>query len=497
MPQFRNFHQRTLLIPQSTANVHIRVIDAASGQPTPVRLYIGDDDGNAYVPFGYWPRFPTGRNESVGAQIYWAGKKYSYIDGGCEAELPVGVPLTFEISKGPEYQTIRQTTVVKPGQLALRFAIERWIDSRENGWESADLRCHFLSPHDALLQARAEGLGAVHLLLTEHDTPSIDGHLYRNVPHLAAFGGQRPVLDSDGTVVYVNTLNSHPALGRVALLHSHRPIFPLSFGDDGRPDDWSICDWCDQCHRKGGLTVWSEPFKRTAGEALVAAILGKIDAIEWDAADLSQPFLPAYYRLLNAGIVLPLVGSSGKDSNRMAMGSKRTYTRLPNDPAVPGAWVPQIKSGQSFVTDGPLLDWHVGVGHNKSVIVDATARHSKTIVKLEVVANGVVVAISVGTSSAPFTATLTHEFDPDFSGWWAIRCRAVGDEVAFAHSSPNRVEGRETIDRRVRDSFVRTIENVVDWVENVATYADPRRRVQMLERCRLALDKLALNADSQ
>src|SRR5207248_1703111 len=128
-----------------------------------------------------------------------------------------------------------------------------------------------------------------------------------------------------GCLVAVNTLNTHPVLGCVALLNSHRPVFPLRFGGD-RPDHWSVADWCDQCHRKTGLVVWPDlPRLRPdqpQGEALAALVLGKVDAFEV-GPDLGS--LSDYHRLLDAGFRPVLVGGSGKDSNAVVLGSMRTY----------------------------------------------------------------------------------------------------------------------------------------------------------------------------
>src|SRR5207237_291298 len=81
-------------------------------------------------------------------------------------------------------------------------------------------------------------------------------------------------------------------------------------------DDWSVCDWCDQCHRKGGLVVWVDAFEPAGGlvggEALVAAVLGKIDAVEVSPEPRKTPLLPWVYRLWDAGFRVPLVGASGK-----------------------------------------------------------------------------------------------------------------------------------------------------------------------------------------
>ena len=143
----------------------------------------------------------------------------------------------------------------------------------------------------------------------------------------------------------MNTLNTHPVLGTVALLHSHRPVLPLAFGGE-ETDDWSICDWCDQCHRKGGLTVWVDAFEPAGGlvggEALVAAILGKIDAIEVTGRPRKSPLLPWVYRLWDAGFLIPLVGASGKDSNRIALGQMRTLADCRELP-----WIEAVRVGKN------------------------------------------------------------------------------------------------------------------------------------------------------
>src|SRR5262249_11107259 len=120
--------------------------------------------------------------------------------------------------------------------------------------------------------------------------------------------------------------------GTVALLDSHRPVYPLRFGSD-LPDDWSVADWCDQCHRKRGCVVWPDLPRLVAehlqGESLAALLLGKIDAFEISRFDdTNAGAVDDWYRLLNCGLRVPLAGGSGKDSNVVALGAMRAYVRL-------------------------------------------------------------------------------------------------------------------------------------------------------------------------
>src|SRR5262245_26673863 len=146
-------------------NVHVRVNDAATGQPTPVRLRISDAAGRVYPPLGRVAEFATGKNEDVGGHVMLGGERWYYIDGACEVPLPGGVPLVIEATKGPEYTPIRHETTLGVGQMALRLTLSG--ASELDGWFAGDTRCHFLAPHAAVLEAAAENLAVVQLLATE------------------------------------------------------------------------------------------------------------------------------------------------------------------------------------------------------------------------------------------------------------------------------------------------------------------------------------------
>src|SRR5262249_25449594 len=138
------------------------------------------------------------------------GERWWYIDGSCEVPLPAGVPLVIEARHGPAYMPLRHEVVLSPGQMALRLTMERFVDYRAKGWYSGDTRCHFLSPHAALLEGMAEDMDVVNLLVTECQVPSLDGRLYPSLPNMIAFSGQRPAVERDGHIVAVNTFHAHP-----------------------------------------------------------------------------------------------------------------------------------------------------------------------------------------------------------------------------------------------------------------------------------------------
>ncbi len=333
-------------------NVHLRITDSATTRTVPVRVRITSPDGTHFAPLGHAVEFPTGRNEDVGKHVKLGRERWWYIDGACEIPLPAGVPLRVQAAKGPEWIPLDETATLGSGQISLRFAISRWIDTRTDGWQTVDARCHFISPHAALLRSTGRGYECPEPARNSvFHISSLMRNTYTTTPNLLAFSGQVPALERDGCSVVVNTLNTHPVLGKVALLNSHRPVFPADLRRR-RNRRLGVCDWCDQCHRKKGLTVWVGAFEPAGGliggEALVAAILGKIDAIEVTNEPRKSPLLPWVYRLWDAGILLPLVGSSAKESNKSVIGGVRTYAKE-------GSWLEAVRSGRTFVTAGPLL----------------------------------------------------------------------------------------------------------------------------------------------
>jgi hypothetical protein len=428
--------------------VHVRVNDAATSKPTPVRIRFLDLSGRAFAPFGRSTEFATSPGEDLGGSVRVGAARFAYIDGTCEVALPAG-PVTVEAFKGPEYLPLQREVTLGPGQISLRLSIERRMDLRSDGWYSGDVRCHDLPPHAALLEGSAEGLAFVHLLARQRPPAAF--------PNLLAFSSTRPALQTESCSVVVNTLNVHPVLGTVALLNCHRIVYPLRSGDSA--DDWSVADWCDQCHRKNGLVVWPDLPRLTPehpqGEALAALLLGKVDAFEIASfPDVEPQTLGDWYRLLDCGCRLPLVGGSGKDSNAQALGAVRTYAHLQpgHEPSVK-SWIEAVRAGRTFVTNGPLL-FLAADGTEAGAVLQAPAQGRVIRIRaeacsavpfdhLEVLAGGSVVA-SKTASGNRLQALVETELPVHEPTWMAARCwsqeRVADGQCCYAHTSPIHVE---------------------------------------------------------
>jgi hypothetical protein len=473
----------------SLQQVHLRINDAATGQPTPVRLRITGAAGTYYAPYGRLTEFATGVNQDVGGNVQIGAKKWAYIDGTCEILLPPE-QLHIEITKGPEYKPIDETITLLAGKMSLRFTIERWSDVRKQGWYSGDTRVHFLSPDAALLEGMAEDVAVVNLLAKVTSITDQFGNAKPAIPNILAFSGQTFARHTAECGVAVNSQNVHRDVGSLGLLHCHRVIFPLTFDSA----DWTLDDWCGQCHRKKGLVIWTDPQHQTAnfvyGEPLADLILGNVDAFELTFFE-DSPFdaLADYYKILDAGMAVPLVGASGKDCNALTVGSMRTYAFIHADePFSYDSWIEAIRSGRTFVSNGPLLDFRIDGAvprfqhtvPNGDVRLDVRVQAASLTQfdQLELLWNGSVIAAAVPTITDVCRASIEFEHSRQESGWLAARCWGLallpGKPAAqrvFAHSTAVMFAKDATPARAKAE----TVHRLLAELDNLYCYAESNR----------------------
>jgi hypothetical protein len=391
--------------------IHLRINDAWTGEPTPVRLRVTDGDGRYFAPYGRLAQFSTEQGVDVGLNVLDQGAAWAIIDGSCEIDLPVG-PVRIRATKGFEHQPLDTIVTLAAGKMSMRFGIERFADLRTAGWHSGDTCAYFMSPHAALLEAEAEDLAVVDLLVREQEIEGVPA-----LANMAAFSGQVPALARRGHMVVVGTRNQGPS-GALLLLNSHRVVYPLSFRT-GEP--WSYADWRDQCRRKGGIVVGND-WLRGADYGLDASL----DAIRYLPDRPLHPWLD----FVALDRRLPLVAGSGKTSNRQRLGSWRTYAKV-EGPLDYRSWTDAIREGRTFVTRGPLLTFRIE-GHDpgatipESNFAEVDVKAPGFSGRLEVVAGDRVLA-SGGGPRLEATLPLTRG--------WAI-ARAIDLDGIAALTSP-------------------------------------------------------------
>ena len=375
--------------------MHVSVVDDATGRPVPCRVHFRSPAGIPYQPHGHHNHVAQNLGSwhyDVGGDVRLGQRSYAYIDGTCQGWLPRG-DVVVDVARGFEYEPLRQTVRIEPGQRELTLRIGRVADLASEGWWSGDSHVHFLSTPGAQLEQRGEDLRVVNLLQAQW------GALFTNTED---FSGRPGVVDGGGYVTYVGQENRQHMLGHSLLWGLKEPVMPWS--SDG-PDeaelggalDATLSDWADRTHAQGG-TVVAAHFPNPNGEPAVLVATGRADAVEMLAQ--SDDAMLEYYRYLNCGYRLPLVGGTDKMSSEVPVGLYRTYAKLDEEFSYE-AWCRAVRSGRTFLSGGPLLTLSVdgrepgdtvALSGPGTVSVQAAVRSVFPLRSLEIVRNGEVVA---------------------------------------------------------------------------------------------------------
>ena len=474
--------------------LHGKVVDAGTHQPTPVRISFRSKDGRYIPPYGHRAEVNPGWFQDYGADLKLGDTSYAYVDGTFQIELPVG-DVYMEVTKGFEYQPIRTRLEIAASQRELNLEVKRFADLRAKGWVSADSHVHFLAPSTAVLEGQAEGLNLINLLAAQW------GDLFTNVADLRY--GSLTAPDGD-MIVRLGTENRNHILGHLGLLGSNSPpVFPMSAAGPsesyiGDPLWTSLSEWADRCREREGL-VMAVHFPYPTGELAAAIVLGKIDAVEIRPDTPTEHFdglqFLDWYHYLNCGYRLPIFGGTDKMSAAMCAGSLRGYAFLGNDEFTFSNWAKAVRSGNTFTTSGPLLLLEVD-GHppgseiqvragGAGLEIQAEARSTVPIHKLEIVWNGKVVADReerAGTSELRLRDTVRVQGP----GWLAARCvsRVPNRERRIAaHTSPVYLvaPGEDLFSAPAAAYMLTLIEGSELWTRDMATRPDAARLARVLD----------------
>lgn len=467
--------------------VRVRVTDRETGETLPCRIAFHSPAGIPYPPHGHHAPIFTNLdtwNVDIGGDLRLGQIAYAYIDGTCEGWLPRGVVLV-DIACGYEYEPVRQCVEIQPGQQHLTLQLNRWIDMNAAGYYSGDTHVHFLSAQGAVNEACAEGLNVVNLLQSQW------GHLFTNTEEFTG----RPHTSQDGkTIVYVSQENRQHMLGHISLLGLKAPVMPWASGGPSEAElggglEITLSHWADLAHAQGGTVVLPHiPTPNGEPAALIAT--GRLDAVEMlDFLDYEHR---EYYRYLNAGYRLPLVGGTDKMSSNTPVGLYRTYARLEEgQPFDYDSWCRALRQGRTFLSGGPLL-WltvdgqepgaEIRIGRGANLEIEATARSIFPLHSLQIIEKGRVVAETV---SAGGSKTLKLNERLKFSGdsWLAARC--AGPEYTarphhdarrrgiMAHTSPVYLTAEEGLGLYSEETFrymLTLISGSLDYIRRRSPY---------------------------
>ena len=415
-----------LSFPEEGRNwVKVEVVDRDDNL-LPCRIHFRSPEGIPYQPYGHHNHVNSNLgtfNFDIGADVRMGQISYAYIDGKCEGWLPRG-DVIVDIARGFEYLPQRIKVNIAPDQQNLKFVLDRWINMNDLGWYSGDAHVHFLSTMGAMLEAKGEDLNVVNLLQSQWGT------VFTNTED---FIGEPFVSQSGKNIVYTCQENRQTPMGHLILWGLKEPVMPWCTGEGGECEigatlETGLCHWADEALEQGA-TVILPHFGGLSGECVALIATGRAQGLEFIYLKESQH--KDYYKALNAGYRMPLVGGTDKMSSDVPVGMFRTYAKLEEGQEFNyDNWCKAVTKGKTFLTSGPIIDFKVNgfdIGDTLSfddqtqVNVEASAESIFPIRRLDIVLNGEVVFSEI--SEKPVNKIeISTKINIDRCSWIAVRC---------------------------------------------------------------------------
>ena len=463
--------------------VRVKVVDDQTGLPIPCRVHFRSPQGVPYQPHGHHDQINSNLDTwhiDVGGDLRLGQITYAYIDGAAQGWLPRGEVIV-DAARGYEYDPLRAKVRIAPGQQDLELRLKRWIDMNARGWYSGDSHVHFLSTQGSHLESQAEDVNVVNLLQSQW------GSLYTNVED---FTGRPSITRQGNNIVYTSQENRQHFMGHMILWGLKKPVMPFcsdgpAEAEIGGPMETTLSHWADEAHAQGGYVI-NPHFPHPNGEPAALIATGRLDGVEMI---MQQDFWHGeWYRYLNCGYRLPLIGGTDKMSSDVPVGMYRTYVRIPDDEEFTyEAWCRNAAKGRTMLSGGPIIQCSVEgreVGDTidmpgpGTVDVSAWAESVVPMSRLEIVQNGRVVA----SSESP-TPTRRLQIDEairiDGNSWLAARAGGPGyygythydvwRRGIFAHTSPIYVSVGgpwRMFDAETAQYMLTLIDGAMTYVEN-------------------------------
>jgi hypothetical protein len=431
--------------------VHVTVLDDETGKPVPCRVHFRSPEGVPYQPHGHHNQVNSNLDSwhiDVGGDMRLGQITYAYIDGTSQGWLPRG-DVIVDVARGFEYEPIRTKVRIEPGQRELTLRLKRWVNMNQRRWFSGDSHVHFLSAQGSHIESQGEDLNVVNLLQSQW------GSLFTNTEE---FTGAPSISRVGNNIVYVSQENRQHFLGHMILWGLKKPVMPWcsdgpSESEIGGAMETTLSHWADEAHGQGGYVI-SPHFPNPNGEPATLVATGRLDGVEMIRS--TEHNHNEYYRYLNCGYKLPLVGGTDKMSSDVPVGLYRTYVNIPDDQEFNyDNWCRNVAKGRTFLSGGPIIGFSVegkqigdtvDLSGPGTVEVEAWAEGTLPVHRLEIVQDGRVVA-STEESGGTRKLTLKASVKVNGHSWLAARCGGPGyyDMVPyhdqwqrgrFAHTSP-------------------------------------------------------------
>jgi hypothetical protein len=497
-----------------------KIIDEHSGSSASARIRLTDARGHDVVPLGHPSELAP---EAQQGDVRFQSKRFAYVDGEFSVD-PNLLPLHYQVIKGYEYVIAEgRISSEDPTKGAITIPLSRWSSLAGGNWYSGDIHIHHISPKTCSLEMDAEDLDIANILTSDFTTDQSE------------FEGRLNRYSTGRRLIYVNQEFRNDHLGHMCLLNLKRLIEPVK---TMQKTEYPLhLRACDETHAQGGYVSWAHFPSWPGVESPLDIAMEKLDGLEILCVLDPRAFpvfmkqvvpeleandgLRLWYRYLNCGYRLTATAGTDKMTTFVTVGANRVFAHIEGEFTYQN-WIDALKQGRTFVTNSPILKFTVNgldpgatlnfdSKRNRVAEVHAVAESQLPYDRLEIVANGTVVAQS--TPSGRLHMARIHLEHPIRESCWiaarvcedmdAYRKRGVDfqtvhvpdgtrlsdyygtrrPETVFAHSSPVYVirDGKPIRSWEDAEYFVRYMDNAIHWLDTEAKFARPSDKQASLE----------------
>ena len=464
------------------AKLEVFVKEATTGELIPARIYMKASDGKTYAPTNAYHR-SGGRSDR---------QDFFHAEGHFTVDVPIG-DLVIEAVKGIEYWPSRGNLYIHPkGVTQVVLEMRRMANMNALGWWSGSDHVHMNyggnlhnTPAYMALEARAEDLDHIGWKIANKDNRVFDVQYYKGEP-------LHPL--SNGEVMISIGEEYRPAwYGHINFINLTKHLispFTTAYEDTGIESLYpSNTDMFRLARKQGAIGGHVHPYGREPsrqGEYRVAqtypvdAALESFEYLELlTSAGHYTGTSKVWHRSLNCGF--KVTASAGEDSilnlhSTSIIGSSRVYAYL-GDKLDWDRWIEALRNGNTFVSNGPLIQFHVNgeipgseihlPAGGGAVDVRATLESIVPLDTFEIISNGKVVE-SIPLDKDNQKATFSKRLEVKESGWFTLKAAGtkmrhpIDDSYPVAETSPVYVYVGDQPIRSKEDA-----EYFLQWIDDI------------------------------
>jgi hypothetical protein len=514
---------RNAPVEQVTGNLVGEIIDADSGERLPARIYIENlDDGSWHFA---QPVSPAGEAVVYDRRV---GQTASIERHTCvsadlfQATVPPG-RYRVRAEHGKEYAPIETTIDVVAERMQMRLELRRFVDMPALGWYSGDTHVHRpLSDLPTAMPAEDlhVALPLTYWVRDNREIPAASGPVADPIPWQVA---ENRVYYPINTEYEIFTIEGRS--------HTQGAVFVLNHREPLRLSAPQVLPVAEEARRQGAILDLD---KHSWNWSLMIVPLMNVDLFElsnnhhwrtefgfprWTLENAPPDWpeiekndlgftergwtefgMQTYYELLNCGFRMRVTGGTASGVHPVPLGYGRVYVHC-GDQFSYERWMEGLNRGNSFVTQGPLLDvrfngelpgttWTTSE-QSTTVRVEGTIDSLYPLDAITLIRNGVSQRVTDYeaklTEAGAWRTEIRVDVDVDGSGWVALRCDEIAPDgkVRFAHTNPVFIDN-PTFPARPRrervEFFIRRMSDEIARNEGVLTpeAVDEFRRAQAI-----------------